>query len=515
MVKGPVNKIKKDEGGSIPSDTLSISNNSILLDKIKGIRENNIAPDAWSDDVEIEIEKEKRKKKYKVERYKDDMGVIRTRLQEENNTPRAMKIILFSILVLIAIFFCIAGYTIWKIFDDTTTNQIPSVTNSQTEEEKNSDETIDNAPALFEEEKTDPNDPILNEKNTDDNLFSNESLLENDESHFKTITPNNHKIEEKKLEDITIDDLNLDNNLDNSNNSLESNRPPNMPQSDDLKKMGFDFSGMGSTGEQANNTAENTNIELIPMQEGETQARTDLLPAWRKYAAKTPAINGKPMIGIILEAENINSRIIEVLKGFRFPFTIVLNADEQDIEKKGKMIREAGFEVIINVPMEAKEAVPLGKLPLLSNLSLDELMRRFDWHTSQYKEIVGFRNKYGSELTTNLDIMANLMTRTDDAGLLFIDSQATKSSIAYSAAKRIGVPTIKNDINLSDIDQAAHILKKLQEASKIAQQYKNSVATGKLTAEMLKAINSWIRNKGSNNIVVVPLSFIAKTKSEL
>lgn len=104
-------------------------------------------------------------------------------------------------------------------------------------------------------------------------------------------------------------------------------------------------------------------------------------------------------------------------------------------------IRQAGKEVIINLPMEAmSRQVDDENYTLFVRQTDRQIQARAQKAINDFPEAKGLNNNQGSLATSNARVMTALMRVLDKNGLYFVDCRTHKTTVAGSIAKAIGVP---------------------------------------------------------------------------
>jgi len=83
---------------------------------------------------------------------------------------------------------------------------------------------------------------------------------------------------------------------------------------------------------------------------------------------------------------------------------------------------------------------------------------------------IGINNHMGSRFTRDPTAMTVVLEAIRAKGLFFIDSLTSPASIGYREARRLGVPTLRRDVFLDNVQDPAAITARLEELVRRARQ---------------------------------------------
>ncbi|HSP00235.1 MAG TPA: divergent polysaccharide deacetylase family protein [Thioalkalivibrio sp.] len=115
---------------------------------------------------------------------------------------------------------------------------------------------------------------------------------------------------------------------------------------------------------------------------------------------------------------------------------------------------EAGKEIMLHLPMQATEALPLGPGGITTDMDRDTLRATFHEALATVPHARGVNNHMGSLLTRHLGHMQWFMEEIAALdGLYFLDSRTTALTVAQRVAHDQGLSTTRRDVFL---DTAPH-----------------------------------------------------------
>ena len=116
--------------------------------------------------------------------------------------------------------------------------------------------------------------------------------------------------------------------------------------------------------------------------------------------------------------------------------------------------RENGHDLLIHLPMEPDDYPTQnpGKGAIMTHYSEDQVRAALQQALRRIPDAVGFNNHMGSKITRDEGIMHTLLTEAKKKRLLFLDSRTTPHSVAYELAQSLGVPSLRRDVFIDEVD---------------------------------------------------------------
>lgn len=123
---------------------------------------------------------------------------------------------------------------------------------------------------------------------------------------------------------------------------------------------------------------------------------------------------------------------------------------EVALARRGRGERQRRREIFLHLPMEPEgyPATDPGPEAIMVGMDGQTIGARLDQALAGLPTITGVNNHMGSAATADAATMDELMRVLRRRNLLFVDSLTSSRSVAYAAAQRAGVPTIRNRIFL-------------------------------------------------------------------
>lgn len=171
---------------------------------------------------------------------------------------------------------------------------------------------------------------------------------------------------------------------------------------------------------------------------------------------------------------------------------------------------KAGHETLIHIPMEPisyPQNNP-GNHAIYVHLSDKEIRRRMERFIKQFPLCVGANNHMGSLVTTDENVMRNVLAVLKKHNLYFVDSRTSQSSVAYKVAKSMMIPTFENHMFLDTPFISEKTLKrKIQQLKAISKNNnKILVITHCATRDRYDFLSKFLQQIEELNFELVPVS---------
>jgi len=246
---------------------------------------------------------------------------------------------------------------------------------------------------------------------------------------------------------------------------------------------------------------------------GDVETHHIVLKETERGAGVTPRERDtEPRVAIIIDDFGYNRSATSM--GFlelEEPITIAVLPRCPYTESVADAAHIAGKQVIAHIPMEPErypEANP-GEGALLERHTAEELRRLTRSVLDEVPHARGANNHMGSRLTTRAPHMRAVMGELKSRGLFFVDSVTTPKSVAYSEARRAGIPAGRNTLFLdSYLDETGRLdvpgrLSALEEA---ARRDGYAIGIGHPKPETLAALREGLPAMRSRGVKIVFVS---------
>ena len=230
------------------------------------------------------------------------------------------------------------------------------------------------------------------------------------------------------------------------------------------------------------------------------------------YARPFEAKDKRPRIAIVVGGLNVSVTNTKLaLARLPGPITLAFAPFASDAQTQIDAAREAGHEVLLEVPMEPldfPESDP-GSHALMVAASSDENIRRLDWSLSRFTGYVGLTNLLGSRFMSEEAAFEPMVKETARRGLMFFDNGKNRGSLAPMVVRRAGGSIATGTLVLDDAQSRDGVDKKLAELEAEARRSGSAIGVGSAFPVTIARIAAWAESANSRGFTLVPISALA------
>ena len=232
---------------------------------------------------------------------------------------------------------------------------------------------------------------------------------------------------------------------------------------------------------------------------------------WQVYGRPLPAPSGLPRMAVIVSGLGLSAdataRAIKLPKEVTLSFTPY----GADLEADVAAAREAGHEVLLDLPMEpiSYPADDPGPHTLLTSLNPSDNIARLDWLLGRFKAYVGVINHMGSRFTASPEPLRPILRALKDRGLMFVDSRSTSKSVAAGLAGQMQLPRAMNDRFLDHEPTRGAIDQSFAAAEGDARARGYALVVARPFPVTLERMAAWLPMLESRGIEIVPVTALA------
>jgi polysaccharide deacetylase 2 family uncharacterized protein YibQ len=147
-------------------------------------------------------------------------------------------------------------------------------------------------------------------------------------------------------------------------------------------------------------------------------------------------------------------------------------------QEAGRLIAEAGKELLVHLPMEPSGSTNPGPGAVLTSQSDREIEGLLEESLGRLPGAVGMNNHMGSRATADRRVMEVVIRFLAARGLFFLDSRTTAATVGPETAERLGVPLLERDVFLDNENSPAYIEQALRRGIRTAQARGSAVLIG-------------------------------------
>ena len=230
------------------------------------------------------------------------------------------------------------------------------------------------------------------------------------------------------------------------------------------------------------------------------------------YARPFEAKDNRPRIAVVVAGLNVGVTTTKLaLARLPGPVTLAFAPFASDAQASVDAAREAGHEVLLEVPMEPldfPESDP-GARALMVAASSDENIRRLNWSLSRFTGYVGNTNLLGARFMSEEASIESLLKETARRGLIFVDNGTNRSSLALTAARHAGASIATGTLVLDDVQNREGVDKKLAELEAEARRSGTAIGVASAFPVTIARIAVWAESAEMRGFALVPISTLA------
>jgi len=174
--------------------------------------------------------------------------------------------------------------------------------------------------------------------------------------------------------------------------------------------------------------------------------------------------------------------------------------------------RRAGREVMLHFPMEPEPGsrISAGKGEIRSGMTEAEIEDILQSDLDSVPAAAGVNNHMGSGATADPRLMAAVMRLLRERHLYFVDSRTTPASVAFSAARREGLPAFYRSVFLDDTETVPYTLGQLRRFRHILEEQGVALAIGHPHPTTITALAQYLPELEQSGVRLVPVSRILR-----
>jgi polysaccharide deacetylase 2 family uncharacterized protein YibQ len=187
---------------------------------------------------------------------------------------------------------------------------------------------------------------------------------------------------------------------------------------------------------------------------------------------------GLPKLAIIIDDLGYDRDAAETLFQIPYPLTVSVLPHLQLSSVVAEEATRRGYQVLLHMPVESNAGEKAEAIELRAGMNPDDAVRTLQGMLDTVPQALGVKNHQGSLGTADSSLMNAIMPALRERRLFFVDSRTSAASIAFTAARRAGVPAASRDVFLDDDQDAAAIAKQLELAVHDAKLHGQAIAIG-------------------------------------
>jgi polysaccharide deacetylase 2 family uncharacterized protein YibQ len=231
---------------------------------------------------------------------------------------------------------------------------------------------------------------------------------------------------------------------------------------------------------------------------------------WQVYARAFTVDATTPRLALVIAGLGLDRAL--TLEAIKLPpeVTLAFSSYAPDLDALVELARDAGHEVMLDLPMEpvTYPTDDPGPNTLLTTLTPSENLDRLETVLGKATGYVGVSGYKGSRFTTTPDALRPILTALAERGLLYLDDKSSNESVAPQLAQQVGLPRAINDRFIDT--EATRVLIDASLASVVsdAKAKGAAVALGRPYPVTLQRIAAWLPALAERGVALAPISAV-------
>ncbi len=227
-----------------------------------------------------------------------------------------------------------------------------------------------------------------------------------------------------------------------------------------------------------------------------------------KRPFSTPA--GQQPVSIIIGGLGIRSDVTQQAISTLPPeVTLSFAAHAPNLQDWINQARQAGHEVLLEVPMESTEFDPTepgAERALMADASKEQNLRNMDWMMSRAQGYFGVTNFNGDKFLTRTDSVAPVMSHLEKSGLSLVFDGSSSAPSLPLLASTARVPFAEAYTLLDLTPDPENIQIELSRLQAQASAGSGAIGFGFAYPQTISAVASWTRTLSNQQLVLAPAS---------
>jgi polysaccharide deacetylase 2 family uncharacterized protein YibQ len=228
----------------------------------------------------------------------------------------------------------------------------------------------------------------------------------------------------------------------------------------------------------------------------------------RPWSAASAKLNA-PRIALIISGVGLSeSATAQAISNLPGAVTLAFAPYGNDLSGKVTQAREAGHEVILQLPMEPIDYPQTNPGPhtLLATSSSTETTDNLHWLLSRFTGYTGVANFLGAKFTSTPAAFKPVLREIAQRGLFYLDDGAAARSLGLGLAKEVGLAAVRADFILDGSGQSDAIDANLAKLEAAARTNGTAIGIANDLPNNLEKIARFAQMAETRGIVLIPLS---------
>ena len=218
--------------------------------------------------------------------------------------------------------------------------------------------------------------------------------------------------------------------------------------------------------------------------------------------------NKEVLIAVVIDDVGLSVPFTNQIAKINYPLTVSFlpygASDKAQVQK----LKNAGFEVMLHVPMMPRVPADLAPITLSPQMSKAEIQEKLLIMMDRFADtgMNGINNHMGSAFTESREAMSAVMEVLHDRKMYFLDSKTTSRSVGRFVSKEYNIPYVARDVFLDNERKYDYIMGQFRATERVARNKGYAIAIGHPYSQTLQVLRDWLKDVEKRGIKIVPLS---------
>jgi polysaccharide deacetylase 2 family uncharacterized protein YibQ len=240
--------------------------------------------------------------------------------------------------------------------------------------------------------------------------------------------------------------------------------------------------------------------------------RVELPPRTAVAPPPAPVEPGIARIAVVIDGFGARQDLFDQLVAVGRPVTIAVLPELPLAARIAREAARAGFEVLVEVPMEPYRYPELDPGPgtLLLSMSRSEVAAVTARHLTSVPSAVGVIGHMGSRFSEDRPHMQAFLETVRARGLIFVDAMTSNLSVADDTARALGLRSARRQVRATGVEGEGPARRGLEEAGRVAGRRGEAVLTVPAHPLTIRLLKEYIPRWEARGIRIVPVSRVAR-----
>ena len=232
-------------------------------------------------------------------------------------------------------------------------------------------------------------------------------------------------------------------------------------------------------------------------------------------ASRLERFEAEARIALVIDDVGYSLDTLQVFLDFPGPIALAVLPQLPHSRESARLIRKAGKELLLHLPMEAMNGEDPGPGAILSSHSAGEIRELLKRNLAGLEAAVGVNNHMGSRATADLRVMEVVMEHLRGSGRFFLDSRTTAATVAPAAAQAASVDFIERDVFVDNQTDPASMRAAMERGVVIARERGHAVLIGHAhNPELVGILRELLEELHPHGVRLAPLSELVRAKRD-